>query len=174
MIRLRHDEYLAVAVSRLHAESNSKITRLERWCFYSENNVYSYPVAMPLKLDFELIEQIDDVITNVMEFGLVDKWKKMSEGPSFRTLVAKALVKQHEEEHTSSNGTVVLTVDHIIGALIIMAIGYLSAIIAFLVEKCVHQKVQQRTKSKLVLSLHKFFSPNRIDSQVTDFYLNNL
>lgn len=108
---------------------------------------------------------IDEIITNVMEFGLFDKWTKMSEGPSFRSLIASAKKKQpeeyipYEDDHNfSSDRTIVLTMEHIIGALSIMGFGYFLAMTAFLCEQLVYRKVQQHTKSKFILYLHKFFS----------------
>lgn len=174
--RLHNDEYLAVALSRLHAENNPRISRSDLFCFSRANNVYTYSVAMPLKLDYELIESISTIIGNLMEFGLIDRWIKLSEGPTIRSLVIDVKAQHHEEEHTKEqpNGNVVLTMDHIIGALLIMSFGYLLAMIAFLVEQIVHQREQQGTDSKLFLYLHQVFSPNRIDCTITQFSVNNL
>lgn len=173
MAQLRDDEYLAVGLSRLHAETNPVVSRLERYCFDRENNVYTYSVAMPLKLSFELIGPINAVIKNLMEFGLIDKWKKSNEGPSFETMLAIAAVKQQQEENTG-DGTVVLTMYHIVGALIFMGSGYILALAAFLTEKVVHHKVEQRTKSRIILFLHKMLRPNRIDRMANHFCVNNL
>lgn len=181
MARLRYDEYLAVALSRMHALNNPKISRLERWCFTQKNNVYAYAIAMPLKEDFVLMKAIDSVITNLMEFGLIDKWMKMSEGPSFSSLIANAkkndpgkYIAYEESSRYTSDRTIVLTMNHIIGALVIMAFGYISALIVFVVEKNVYRRVQLRTASKLILYLHKSFSPTRNDCSTIEFSENNL
>lgn len=113
---------------------------------------------MPLKVDYELKEAIDAVIANLMEFGLIDKWFQLEDAPTLRTLVATA-----QTQHDHVNGNVVLTIDHIIGALLIMAFGYILAIIAFLLERFVHRKVQQGTDSNVVIYLHQFLRPDRIE-----------
>lgn len=146
------------------------------FCFSRANNVYTYSVAMPLRLDYELIESIDTIIANLMEFGLIDKWIKLSDGPTVRSLVTDVKAKHQEEEHAKEppNGNVVLTMDHIIGALLIMAFGYVLAMIAFVVEQIVHRRVHQGTDNKLFMYLHSVFSPHRNDCTITQFSVNNL
>lgn len=177
MERLRYDEYLAVALSRLHAENNPMISRSELFCFSRENNVYTYSVAMPLRLDYELIESVDAIISNLMEFGLIGKWIELSEEPTTRAKVADTKKKQKDNEvnrgNDSADGTVVLTMDHIIGALLIMAFGYVLAIIAFLVEQIVHRRVERGTQSKFFIYLHRFLRPNRVDCMATPFSVNS-
>lgn len=167
--RLQYDEYLAVASSRLHVKHNPVTTRRGLFCFSRENNVYAYSVAMTLKLDFELLESIDTIIANLFEFGLINMWIKWDTSPTMKTLFAAARTKDNGNE----NGNVVLTIEHIIGAILIMLFGYIFAIIVFIVERVVHRKVQGGTDSKFILCLHKFLNPGRIDS-VTPFSLNNL
>lgn len=159
--QLQHDEYLAVAVSRLHVKNNPVISRTELFCFSRQNNVYSYSVAMPLKNYYELVDRIDLVISSLMEFGLIAKWVKSDDAPSTRTLIARAQAKHYQTEY----GNVVLTIEHIVGALIIMAFGYILAIIAFLIEQIVHRKVRDGTNSKLYVYLHKVFGPKRTVTQ---------
>lgn len=115
---------------------------------------------MPLKIDFELTGAIDTIIMNLFEFGLINKWIKMNEELSTQSLMAEE--KQYESEHAN----IVLTVDHIIGALLIMAFGYALAIITFLSEQIVHRRVRQGADSKFLLFLHKFFRPNRNPSHL--------
>lgn len=166
MQRLQHDEYLAVALSRMHALNNPMISRLELFCFPRENNVYSYSVAMPLRLDYQLIDPINTVIVNLMEFGLIDKWIKLSEGPTLQSLVAKEKHNGAVRTRDPADGNVILTMDHIIGALVIMAFGYALALIAFLVEQLVFHRLQKGSESKFILNLHTFLRPYRIDCMV--------
>lgn len=128
---------------------------------------------MPLRLDYQLIDPINTVITNLMEFGLIDKWIKLSGGPTTQSLVAKAKHNGAVRTRDSSDGNVVLTMDHIIGALVIMAFGYVFALIAFVVEQLIYHKVQKGSESKFVLNLHKLLRPNRIDCMVNQFSVND-
>lgn len=125
---------------------------------------------MTLKLDFELKVLIDTIIGNLFEFGLVDMWIKRDDAPTTRALIAAARAKQREND----NGNVVVTIDHIVGALLIMSFGYILAIFAFVLEQIVYRRVRQGTESKFFLYLHKLFRPNRIDYLVTEFSVNNL
>lgn len=173
--RLRHDEFLAVELSRYHAHNNPMISRSELFCFSRASNVYTFSVAMPLKLDYELIDPINKVIKNLMEFGLIDLWRRIKAEPNTRSKIAETKAKQHAELHLTPDGTVVLTIHHIVGALVIMAFGYVLAIITFTIEQIVYRKVQKRSKSKFILYLHKQLGSNRIDRPNSEFFcMNNL
>lgn len=138
---------------------------LDHWCLAQKDNVYSYSVSIILKKDFVLIHKVNEVIASLVEFGLVDKWIKMSDGPDFDALVANAkkndsakFIAYADEEDAKEN--VVLTMDHIIGALVILVFGHILALIAFLVEQIVHAKVRKISQSKFFLNLDKFLRPN--------------
>lgn len=123
---------------------------------------------MPLKLHYELIGPIDNVIKNLMEFGLIDFWTRLSVGPTTRSKVAETKAKQHDAVHTLPDGTVVLTMQHIVGAVVIMAIGYGLALIAFVIERFVHRRVHEGTDSRIIMYLHAFCRPNRFDCIVME------
>lgn len=123
---------------------------------------------MLLSLDYELIEAINYVISNLMEFGLIDRWSKRAEEPNARATITEA--KQRE----GKSKNVVLTVDHIVGALLIMAFGYLLAIVVFVVEQLVYRSIHRGTEFRLFWILHRYFRPNRIGCMVTPFTVNNL
>lgn len=124
---------------------------------------------MLLKLDYELKEVIDTIIGNLMEFGLIDMWRRWNSEPPPWALIAEAKKRQSK----NVDGNVVLTVDHIVGALVIMTIGYILATIAFFVERLVYRKVREGTSSYIFLYLHKFLYPSRIDFIGTDSSPNN-
>lgn len=166
--KLRYDEYLAVAVSRLHAQNSPTISRTEMFCFTRANNVYSYSVAVPLSMDFQLIDAINAVIRSAMESGLINRWSKFNIEPATRSLATDGKPLENE------NATIVLTVDHIVGALLIMVFGYVLAIIVFLAERVVYWRVRQGTESKLFLYLHRFFCPSRIDCTTSRLFAGNL
>lgn len=97
-----------------------------------------------------------------MEFGLIDKWIRLENAPALN-----ANARAHQQKDESEK--VVLTIHHIVGALLIMAFGYILAIIVFLAEQVVYRRIRWGSQSKLLLALHKFFRPNRIDCMVTPF-----
>lgn len=154
--RLKYDEKLAVAVSRLHAQNTPALSQSEMFCFSRSKNIYSYSIAMPIKLDYHLLPIINYNIRQLFEFGLIERWNKLSQA-----IAANEEIKKSLENAASGKDSrlVVLTVAHIMGAILVMIFGHLIALIAFLTEVFVDRKVQQKGCSKIWLALHWFLRP---------------
>lgn len=114
LTKLTTDTVLAVAVSRLHAFNSPIISRSDIFCFPRSRNIYSYSVAMPIKFDFQLLPQINYMIRLLLEFGLIERWNQLSQ-----SIAASAEIKRILEtaNRSGDDGTVVLTVAHIMGKL---------------------------------------------------------
>lgn len=154
--RLQYDEKLAVAVSRLHAENTPAISRSEMFCFPRSNNIYSYSVAMPIKLDYHILPVINYNIRNLFEFGLVERWNKLGQSVA-AALEIKYFLNKASDGH--DDRLVVLTVPHIMGAILIMFFGHFVALITFLTELIVNRMIQQRNCTKFWQRLHWFLRP---------------
>lgn len=155
--RLLVDEKLAVAVSRLHAKNSPVISEMELLCFARSANIYSYSVAMPIKLDFHLMPQINNIIRQLFEFGLIERWDKLSQSIAS----SAATVKMLREGSGGDGGghLVVLTVPHIMGAILIMSFGHLMALIALIAEHITHRKIKRGSSNRFWMMLHKMFTP---------------
>lgn len=134
---LEFDEHLAVGLSRLHAENNPVISKTQLYCFARENNIYSYSVAMPMKIDFHLRPIINLIIRQLFEFGLIERWDKLSQA------IATSSVKVKVDTEGSGN-LVVLTVPHIMGAVLILISGMALAFLLFLIERIAQMRVKKR------------------------------
>lgn len=111
---------------------------------------------MPIKLDYHLLPIINYNIRQLFEFGLIERWNKLSQAIAANEEIKKIL-------NTVSSGKdsrlTVLTVAHIMGAILVMIFGHIVAMIAFLTEIFVNRKVQQSGCSKVWLALHWFLQP---------------
>lgn len=156
--QLLADETLAVAVSRLHAKNTPAISQTELYCFARSANIYSYSVAMPIKLDFHLLPQINNVIRQLFEFGLIERWDKLSQAIASSAEIVKML-----KADGGGNGShlVVLTVAHIMGAILIMIFGHLVALIVFLAEHFAHANIKSGSGNRFWMGLHNFLTPTR-------------
>lgn len=154
--RLQYDEKLAVAVSRLHAENTPAISRSEMFCFPRSKNIYSYSVAMPIKLDYHILPVINYNIRQLFEFGLVERWNKLGQSVAAALEIKKFLDKAQDGH---DDRLVVLTVPHIMGAILIMFFGHSVALIAFSVEMIVNRMVQRQNCTKFWERLHWFLRP---------------
>lgn len=154
--RLLVDEKLAVAASRLHALNTPVISQKELFCFARSANIYSYSIAMPIKLDFHLLPQINQIIRQLFEFGLIERWRTLSQAIASNAATLKML---REGGGGAGSPLVVLTVAHIMGAILIMFFGHFVALIAFLVEHITHRKIKSGNRHRFWMILHKCFLP---------------
>lgn len=154
MKRLVYDEKLAVAVSRLHAENTPAVSRSDMFCFPRSKNIYSYSIAMPIKLDYHMLPVINYNIRQLFEFGLTERWNKLSQSIAANEEIKMVLNKAADGNDDSLT---VLTVPHIMGALLIMSFGHFVAASTFLIELWVGRKIRQRKCRKIWIILHWFF-----------------
>lgn len=156
MEKLASDEKLAVAVSRLHATNTLVISQSQIFCFPRTKNIYSYSVAMPIRMDFHLLPTINYNIRQLLEFGLIERWNKLSQSIAANEEIKKSLA--HASEGNDSH-LVVLTIAHIMGALMIMFFGHILAIIAFGLEQLVHRRMCRPQSWRFWFRLHRWLEP---------------
>lgn len=140
---LRNLDNVAVSVSREHALNSPLIAKTELFCFAKTNNVYSYAVAMMTQKNFHLLGRMNSIIRRVMEFGLIQKWDKDSDVMQQLKLKMGSDAKKAATDSDEDEGLVVLTVGHIAGALIIMSVGYVLALLTFIAELLVNCRMLQ-------------------------------
>lgn len=146
---------LAVAVSRLHADNAAVISRDRIFCFTRENNIYSYSIAMPTRVDFHLLPTINYIIRQLFEFGLVERWDKLSQA-----IASSALAIRLAQSGSEGGGhLVVLTVGHIMGAIFVMLFGHSIALSAFCIELMVHRQAQRSRSGWFWVKLNRFLVP---------------
>lgn len=159
LMRLRYDDKLAVAVSRLHAQNTPAVSQSEIFCFPRSDNIYSYSIAMPIKLDFHMLPVINYNIRQLFEFGLTERWNKLSQSIAANEEIKKIL---NSAASGKDDSLVVLTVPHITGAILIMFFGQFLSLIAFLTEIFVESRIRQKNCLKIWLLLHWFLQPKNI------------
>lgn len=111
---------------------------------------------MPIKLDYHLLPVINYNIRQLFEFGLIERWNKLSQ-----SIAANEEIKKILENAASGNDDqlVVLTVAHIMGAILAMTFGHIVASIAFLAEMFVSRQVQREKCAKIWILLHWLLRP---------------
>lgn len=111
---------------------------------------------MPIKLDFHLLPTINYIIRQLFEFGLIERWNKLSQAIASSDLNTK---RSNNKNGGDDNNLVVLTVAHIMGAILIMIFGHAVALIAFVSEQIVYRKIKDGTQKRVWLILHRFLNP---------------
>lgn len=161
---------LAVALSRQHALNNRAVDKSHIFCFDRKHDIYSYSVSIIATYDFPLLSRIDYVIRLLYEGGLIFRWKEANPYEEFRlanillpqfSLVPKdsgaekddaeqdgdnANVETYSNQHRSESEQFVnLTIDHILGALIILIVGQSSAFVVFIYEYWTLNEVRKKS-----------------------------
>lgn len=136
-LKLKYDDYLAVATSREHAMNNPVLPKTNVFCFPKTDNIYSFSVAMLTKKYFHLLPKMNSIIRRVSEFGLLQKWAQDNSAATLKLMQNQ----QKSESEDDNDGLVVLTVGHITGALIIMFLGHIVAVCVFIGELIVAKKI---------------------------------
>lgn len=67
---------LAVGISRLHAATTSHFENHKIFCFDRSQNIANYSMSLLIRKDLELIVEINAIIRNAVEGGLIAKWHK--------------------------------------------------------------------------------------------------
>lgn len=112
---------------------------------------------MPIKLDYHLLPIINYNIRQLFEFGLIERWNKLSQAIAANEEIKKILNRATAGE--SDNRLVVLTVPHIMGALLIMSFGHIVALTTFCIELWINKKISRSKCAKIWLILHFFVNP---------------
>lgn len=152
---LLNNEKLAVAVSRLHAENSPVVNKDDIFCFLRENNIYSFSVAMPMRLDFQLMPSINRIIRQLFEFGLVERWDKLSQAIATSAIAIRLALSGGGDEST----LVVLTVGHIMGSLLILMVGHVFATCAFCLEIIVDYMARRPNATAIWIRLNDLLVP---------------
>lgn len=159
--RLLNDENIAVAVSRLHAENSPVISKTELYCFSRSNNIYSYSIALPIKLDFHLLPQINYIIRQLFEFGLIERWNKLSQSIASSVSISKLLKSEGED----GGHLVVLTVAHITGAILILGAGLIMSFAVFILERIVYRIIRHGRRNKFWNFVNSILDPQKVSKK---------
>lgn len=113
---------------------------------------------MPIKLDFHLLPHINRVIRQLFEFGLIERWNKLSQSIASNAEIAKTLADGNGD---GGDNLVVLTVAHIMGAILIMIFGHCLALIVFAAEHMTYRKIRSGNRGRFWAFVHKVLLPDK-------------
>lgn len=166
---LLNNEKLAVAVSRLHAENSPVVNKDQIFCFTRENNIYSFSIAMPMRIDFQLMPRINSIIRQLYEFGLVERWDKLSQAIATSAVAIKLALAGGSNE----SNLVVLTVGHIMGSLLILIVGHLIALCAFGIELLTDYLVRRGSCNRFWLIMNAGLIPKPTRRKSATLFAND-
>lgn len=143
--RLKFDDKLAVATSRLHIQAMPLHQRI--FCFDRSQNIYSYLNSFKIRMDYPKRHDIDKILKEITTAGLVSKWQK-----DIRRYIKSK--KRHSDVH-SINIT-----DFYFAFLFAMLLTNLS-ISAILIEFIIYYKVNSSRSKHYWQFWDKFISGKR-------------
>ncbi|XP_034484456.1 uncharacterized protein LOC117789533 [Drosophila innubila] len=143
------NEHIAVAVSRQHAFYNARIQRDKLYCFDRRESLYVYPVAMLLPKKFQLLQQINGIIQNVIESGHMQKWARDLD---MVRLIHEKIARAQEDDFKSLNLSQFHGAFAFASALLLLASG------VFALESLVYWSViKRRTRLRPLRWCHRRF-----------------
>lgn len=155
--RLKTEDTLACGVSRRHARNAPTVLRSEIFCFPTKDNIYYFTIVMPMRLEFVLIDSINEVFGKVLEFGLVMHWNILTQEYTQNAIIYKIIIAEGSIDSESEK--IALTFEHFSGAFVIIAVGCALALVAFVMEIVVHSQLNAQTHSKIWRWLHIILKP---------------
>lgn len=120
-----------MATSILLAENNLLIRKSEIYCFPRSENIHILPVVLRLALKYEFLSEINVIIRRSLEAGLVEKWQRDSS------------LYQNDPKRVNDR-KIILSVDHIGGALLALISGLSMASLTFIAECITFSRTNQR------------------------------
>lgn len=120
---------------------------------------------MPIKLDFHLLPNINYIIRQLFEFGLIERWDKLSQSIAKNADIRKLL---NSEDSSHESRLVVLTVAHIMGAILVMIFGHILASLAFIVEQLTFRNIQKGNHKFVWMKLHQILNPKKTRNEIEE------
>lgn len=157
--KLNNHSKLAVAVSRSHISGYRSAENIDFFCFAKLSSVYSFPVSIVSVHQFHLLPKINQYIGQLLEHGLISKWVRVQ---YYGSLEKKGQERRYYAKNfglPQSDKMIILTVNHISGAIVILYIGYGVALIVFAIEVMIGEKLQSlKKKFNFCFALEKIIS----------------
>lgn len=136
--QLKWNDKLAVAVSfelsRSYAPMGNVEFNVQRdiYCFDHRNNIYGYPLKILIQMDFPFLNELNRFTQRVIESGLIEKWLSQ--------------YRLHGKEKFQMSYTIVQT-EYFYVLFFIFTLMSIVAILTFIFERIVHQKVRTPNSS---------------------------
>lgn len=121
---------LGILSSRAHVFGSGLIDKSTIYCFPITKSMYNYSIAMITRKEFVLLPQINQIIQNIIEVGLIRQWEQECKiNPKARLRTQKLSFKEDSNEGFVSEIKATLFSP--------MVIGYCLAVIGFVTERVV-------------------------------------
>lgn len=131
-------------MSRKHVMNNQKI-----YCLDKSQNIYNYQVAMITRKNFHLLNKFNNLIYQLIETGIINKWETES-----------TLLYNHQKTIASSNEPVVLELNNFLTVIALYYGGILTAsIVMIILENYLFNTKRKPNRNKFIKFLEKHMNP---------------
>lgn len=142
--RLNTNEYrkYAVAVSRNWVEKSAQFASNKIFCFNRANNIQNYSVSINIRKGFPYIAEVNEIIRNALEAGLIVKWEH--DGQSLKSL-------DDLNDFTSNPNSQ-------LNDIMLLAVGLSIIALAIAAEAIMNNRVDSLNHYNLSMFVHKLFN----------------
>lgn len=123
LAELAVNDRLAVAVSRMHAMNNRRISQHMVYCFDGREKIIDYPISLMIASDHPMLKQTQLLTQRALEGGLLGKW-----------LADSSPMEQTRREQNTNDESRKQTIEHIMPAIMTYCLFLTLAIVAFIAE----------------------------------------
>lgn len=154
LTRLQSNKKLAVATSRTHAMNNRGIATSQIVCLSSANNIYGYLIGIVVNRQFRYIPEARLIVRDLVEFGLIDKWRSDS------------IFRDFNAETIAPFSQYFLTADSV-QLLLIQFVAAITCSIILFISECfvywhIHRMIRLRRKANWLINyLHIMYDHKR-------------
>lgn len=137
----RHLNY-AVALPRSEAERTHQFASNELYCFEKAENIQNYSVSLMVRKNFECMPEVNEIIKQALEAGLIKKWSSDSQS-----------LRQHENSNSPKNNLIPK-----LSNISLMLIGFIVTMLVFSVEFVMHNRIDALNHQNFMIFVDKLFT----------------
>ena len=131
----------AVAVSRKWVQRSELFASNEIYCFNRAENIQNYSISLNIRKGFPYIGEVNEIIRNALEAGLILKWEHDGHLP-----------KSHDDFISNPNFQ--------LNDIILLAVGLFVVAFVIVAEIIAHNQMESLNHYNLLIFTHKIFRSN--------------
>lgn len=136
----------ALAIPRRRAERSQVFISKKIYCYDKTENIRNYSVSLNVRKDFEYLAEVNEIIMNALEAGLIQKWENDGQP-----------IKSHDEKMYNfiENSNSQLSNAMLLSMALSLVVMVLSA------EIIINRQVEALYRHNFSIFVHKIFSRYR-------------
>lgn len=130
-----------MAVSRKWVERSELFASNQIYCFNRAENIHNYSISLNMRKDFPYTGEVNEIIRNALEAGLILKW-------------------EHDGQLPKSHDEFTLNPAFQLNDIILLAVGAFVVTFVIVAEIIAYNQMDSLNRYNLLIFIHKIFRIN--------------